>query len=66
MLGEFVKLDYPNYEVIVINDGSTDATAQIAQSYGFRVITTENWGLSSARNAGLKAATGEIVRICRR
>jgi len=45
----------------VVNDGSTDTTAKIAHSYGFRVITTENRGLSSARNTGLNAATGEIV-----
>src|SRR5207248_9968185 len=60
-LGSFLWLEYPNYEVIVVNDGSTDATAKIAHSYGFRVRTTENQGLASARNTGLKAATGEIV-----
>jgi cellulose synthase/poly-beta-1,6-N-acetylglucosamine synthase-like glycosyltransferase len=60
-LESLLRLDYPNYEVIVVNDGSTDTTAKIASNYGFRVITTENRGLSSARNTGLKAATGEIV-----
>jgi O-antigen biosynthesis protein len=60
-LESLLKLDYPNYEVIVVNDGSTDTTAKIAGNYGFRVITTENRGLSSARNTGLNAATGEIV-----
>jgi glycosyltransferase involved in cell wall biosynthesis len=60
-LENLLRLEYPNYEVIVVNDGSTDATAKIAHSYGFRVITTENQGLASARNTGLKAATGEIV-----
>ena len=55
------KLEYPDYEVIVVDDGSTDKTASIAQEYGFRVISTENRGLSSARNTGLKASTGEIV-----
>jgi O-antigen biosynthesis protein len=60
-LESLLRLDYANYEVIVVNDGSTDTTAKIAQSYGFRLITTANRGLSSARNTGLKAATGEIV-----
>lgn len=55
------KLDYPNFEVIVVNDGSKDNTEEIANEYGFRVITTENRGLSSARNTGMRAAKGEIV-----
>jgi glycosyltransferase involved in cell wall biosynthesis len=54
-------LEYPDYEVIVVNDGSTDATDAITLEYGFRLISTENRGLASARNAGLHAATGEIV-----
>jgi O-antigen biosynthesis protein len=54
-------LDYPNVEVIVVDDGSTDDSAAIAESYGFRVISTANRGLSSARNTALDAATGEIV-----
>jgi len=45
----------------VVNDGSTDKTGAIAKEYGFRVITTENRGLSSARNTGMHAAKGEIV-----
>jgi len=56
-----LELDYPNYEVIVVNDGSTDATPLIASEYGFRLISTENRGLSNARNTGMEAATGEIV-----
>ncbi len=55
------KLDYPIYEVIVVNDGSKDRTAAITKEYGFRLINTENRGLSSARNTGAEAATGEIV-----
>lgn len=55
------ELDYPDYEVIVVDDGSKDATASIAREYGFQVITTENQGLSHARNVGMEAANGEIV-----
>ena len=55
------KLDYPDYEVIVVNDGSQDHTAAIAGKYGFHLISTENRGLSNARNTGAEAATGEIV-----
>ena len=56
-------LDYPGeYEVIVVDDGSTDATARIAPGFpAFRLIRTENRGLSSARNTGWQNAAGEIV-----
>jgi GT2 family glycosyltransferase len=60
-LDGLVQLEYPDFEVIVVDDGSTDETAQIAREYGFRVISTPNRGLSSARNTGLAAATGELV-----
>jgi glycosyltransferase involved in cell wall biosynthesis len=56
-----LRLEYPNYEVIVVDDGSTDTTAAIAREYSFRVISTENRGLSNARNTGLHHAKGEIV-----
>ena len=60
-LGALEKVDYPDYEVIVVNDGSTDTTAEIAAEYRVRLITTENRGLSAARNTGWREAAGEIV-----
>ncbi|MGE0702988.1 MAG: glycosyltransferase [Vicinamibacterales bacterium] len=56
------NLTYPDYEVILVNDGSKDTTEQIARRHAHvRVITTPNNGLSTARNIGLSAATGSIV-----
>ncbi|MET0391190.1 MAG: glycosyltransferase [Polyangiales bacterium] len=60
-LSSLTRLAYPNYEVIVVNDGSTDATPEIAGRFPFRLISVPNGGLSAARNLGLHAATGEIV-----
>jgi GT2 family glycosyltransferase len=54
-------LEYPDYEVIVVDDGSSDATADIARRHDVRLISTPHRGLSSARNTGLEAASGEIV-----
>src|SRR5262249_17374393 len=55
------KLEYPSFEVIVVDDGSTGTTARIVARYGFRLIRTRHRGLSHARNVGFQAATGEIV-----
>lgn len=55
------RLEYPNFEVIVVDDGSRDHTGDVAHTFGFQVIQTENRGLSSARNTALQAASGEIV-----
>jgi GT2 family glycosyltransferase/sugar lactone lactonase YvrE len=55
-------LDYPDVEVIVVNDGSRDDTATIARRHPrVRVISVPNGGLSAARNIGLAEATSEIV-----
>jgi glycosyltransferase involved in cell wall biosynthesis len=55
------RLEYPKYEVIVVNDGSTDATPSIASEYDVRLISEPNRGLGHARNVGMRAARGEIV-----
>jgi glycosyltransferase involved in cell wall biosynthesis len=56
------RLSYPEYEVILVDDGSTDSTPAIGRNHGVRCIRVEpNGGLSNARNVGLRAATGEIV-----
>ena len=60
-LGSLLKLKHGNYEVIVVNDGSTDDSEAIIRRYPFRSITTSNMGVSTARNAGWKAAKGEII-----
>jgi GT2 family glycosyltransferase len=55
------RLEYPELEVIVVDDGSTDDTAAIAARFHARLIRTPNGGLGSARNVGAANATGEIV-----
>src|ERR1700721_2629605 len=61
-LASLEHLNYPDYEVIVVNDGSKDRTLSISEGYPFcRIISQENKGLSVARNVGAEAATGEIV-----
>jgi len=61
-LESLAALNYPNYEVIVVDDGSTDDTAAILERHaGVRVVRQPNRGLSAARNAGFQAATGAII-----
>src|SRR5690606_5731950 len=54
------------FEVIVVDDGSVDSTAEIVRSFANRlprlqIIGTPNGGVSRARNAGIAAATGDII-----
>jgi O-antigen biosynthesis protein len=56
------RLNYPDYEVILVDDGSRDQTPEIARAFPtVRYLRQSNQGLSAARNAGIQAAQGEIV-----
>jgi glycosyltransferase involved in cell wall biosynthesis len=56
---------YVHFELIVVDDGSTDGTPDLLQKYGggIRVIRQENAGVSSARNTGIRAAGGALIAL---
>lgn len=61
-LGAINNSDYDNYELIVVDDGSTDGSLQIARQFSDRVIEIgENRGVTAARNQGAREASGEIL-----
>jgi glycosyltransferase involved in cell wall biosynthesis len=67
-IGSVLDQTFTDLELLVIDDGSTDATLAIARSWmerdpRVRVLEKANGGISSARNVGLRAATGAVIAI---
>jgi len=65
-LHSVLKQSYTDWECIIVNDGSPDNTATVASEFckldnRFKYLKKENGGLSSARNAGIKTASGSLV-----
>lgn len=61
-----INQTYTNWELIIVNDGSTDNSLEVAlkyQSESVKVFTQENKGASAARNYGLKEAKGEYIQF---
>ena len=55
------RRDGVNVEIIVVDNGSTDLTAEIARSFGARVIEEPRGNVAIARNAGARAANGHVL-----
>lgn len=60
-LDSISKQSFTDYEVIIINDGSTDNSSNIISKYSYEVINQENQGLSMARNNGVKVSSGDYL-----
>ena len=65
-LDSVINQTYQNLEIILVNDGSTDNSLQIAQQYSDRdkriqILNQENQGVSAARNFGISRANGEYI-----
>ena len=56
---------FTGFELMVVDDGSTDKTAELLETYGNRlkVIRQSNRGVSAARNAGILASRGELIAL---
>lgn len=68
-LASVAAQEYPNFDVVVIDDGSTDQTSQIIQGFcqqdsRFHCIRTPNRGMSPSRNLAVKHSAGEWIAVC--
>lgn len=63
-LDSIITQTHPPAEVVVVDDGSTDDTADIARSYPVRVLRQEQAGPGAARNAGVAATSAPLVAFC--
>ena len=52
---------YQSFEVIVVNDGCTDQSIELAKEYKVKIVNEKHVGVSEARNIGAKYATGEYL-----
>lgn len=66
-LESIVNQTFDNYEIIIVNDGSTDNTVNVIESYlsnynsSYSIFNQNNMGVSKARNRGINEATGEFL-----
>ncbi|HAV4804452.1 TPA: glycosyltransferase, partial [Acinetobacter baumannii] len=65
-LESLIKQNRSDFEVLIIDDGSTDDTYEICRDYinqkeNFKLIKQKNKGVSSARNLGLRNASGDYI-----
>ncbi len=60
-LDSISKQSFTDYEVIIVNDGSTDNSSSIISKYPYKAINQENQGLSMARNNGVKVSSGDYL-----
>ncbi len=60
-IGSALAQTHPHVEVIVVDDGSTDNTSEVAKRYGVNCVRQQNQGLSGARNGGIRASRGDYL-----